>query len=232
MSRSSLASLSGIGGSASPLRRVHIPCCVAFTQRSAGRKRVVWTPFTLPTAPRPLCRKGAAVSLEVTKSGSFSRLVWSNLAAQAAEQSRARYRAPRCRARFFGGPGVGRGTAGRPDAAVSAGRDSSRRAGRPRVPPPPDGGGGDPAGRLLRARAGAVRDRVADAAACWRCSASSAPAGRWPTASPRRRWFLRWCPRRRCRPPMRGSRSPALRRLRRVRRSAACWSSGSAAARR
>src|SRR5271165_742891 len=59
---------------------------VAFMQRSGGGKRVVRTVLTSLTAPHRLCRRGAPLSPNFTKSGSFTRLVWSNLAAQAAEQ--------------------------------------------------------------------------------------------------------------------------------------------------
>jgi predicted MFS family arabinose efflux permease len=47
---------------------------------------VVWTGFTSLTAPQSHCQRALPLSLSFTKSGSFARLVWSNLAAQAAEQ--------------------------------------------------------------------------------------------------------------------------------------------------
>jgi MFS family permease len=62
--------------------RAVLPACNARQQETGGLDPLHVTNCALC----PTCRKSAAVSLEVTKSGSFTRLVWSNLAAQAAEQ--------------------------------------------------------------------------------------------------------------------------------------------------
>src|SRR5580704_16691003 len=74
---------SGLG---TPSAACKFQCGVASVQRPRGGKRVVWTGFTSLTAPQSHCQRALPLSLSFTKSGSFARLVWSNLAAQAAEQ--------------------------------------------------------------------------------------------------------------------------------------------------
>jgi predicted MFS family arabinose efflux permease len=67
-----------------PSRAYSVLCCLHATlgrQETGGLDPLQVTNCALSTLS-----EGPAVSLEVTKSGSFSRLVWSNLAAQAAEQ--------------------------------------------------------------------------------------------------------------------------------------------------
>jgi hypothetical protein len=140
---------------------VHIPvlCCAhatLMTQETGGLGHL-----HVPNCAPSTLSEGATVESRLHQFRFLcpSRLVEPRGAGRRAD--RARGRSPRCRYRIFSRAGRRRGAAGCPDAAIPVGRYSPRRAGRPGVPPPPDGSGGELAGRGLRARAGAVRDRVA-----------------------------------------------------------------------
>jgi MFS family permease len=134
------------------------------------------------------------VSLEVTKSGSFTRLVWSNLAAQAAEQIGLSAALLVAVLVFSAGPGsVGALQAAQTLpfllVAIPFGVLADRMS-RPRLMA---------AAETLRVASFAlvlVLLGTGTLTLPWlQCSASSARAGRWPTASPRRRSFPRLCPR-------------------------------------